>query len=152
MNYAKLKSLLASITIMFTRMHDIANFDIEIIRHDASGFYNVTHALRQVYRLYPDATQVSDARWLYSICPPSMAASVVARHGQSELSIDSGVSDEFKGLYVHSSLYRTMLMWLSASYSIEVFANIDIVQNEYAALIEPSEAYNIASELAKLAI
>lgn len=122
---------------MFSKIHDVANFDIIITRHDESGLYNITTALPQFYRLYPSTRIVKPEQWLYNICLPSLAETVFKRYGRCEMVIrDQG---EHNGLYIHAALYRSMLSWLSDEYVVEVFANIDIIQNEYVRMIEDSD-------------
>ncbi len=120
---------------MFSTFIDVANFDIKIIRHEESGFYNLTYGFAQATQC-DQATRISVEDWLQEKCCPILLREAQTRFGNIFVLANA---DGYQGMYVPPMIYRAMMMWLSPEYALEVFIHMDIIQEETNLLIDRAD-------------
>ncbi len=93
---------------------------IEIIQHDDTGFYNISKIPRT-----DGVVMCGDAKvdaWLNDADAIERieAFKRVLHEDMMMFVLDRGVSDEYKGTYVHKLLYDVFMSYYSSEYAIKV--------------------------------
>jgi len=122
---------------MISKIQDVVNPDLVIYRHDASGFYCATKALKQFQAMHPGAPRKLIADWICLDQVKALIKAVKDRHNlqYSTKTIKKG-PNSFQGTYIHADLYRAFLMWLSPDYMVSTLAVARKAQLELTARLE----------------
>lgn len=112
---------------MFTINQDSIDNNISILRHNLTGFYNLTKTLIQFRELYPTLPQKQVSDWTRLTRTKSLIEAVSNQFGIKEVMYElrNNTRDEHMGTYVHTALYREFLGWINVDYSIKIYSIID---------------------------
>ena len=118
---------------MFTIIQDSVDNNISILRHDSTGFYNLTKTVNQFRELYPNLPQKRVPDWNRLERTRTLITAVSAQFGIEQVMYElrENTRNEHMGTYVHTALYREFLGWLNVDYSIKIYSIIDKHQQDH---------------------
>ena len=128
-----LKSPFPELPTMFTIIQDSVDNNISILRHDSTGFYNLTKTVNQFRELYPNLPQKRINDWTRLERTKTLFTAVSNQFGieQVRYELHENTRNEHMGTYVHTALYREFLGWLNVDYSIKIYSIIDKHQHDH---------------------
>ena len=115
----------------FTTLKNGIDTRLEIIRHDETGFYNITKTAKLVNELksaenglagYPANLSKPAKNWFFNDNTQNLIQECKDQTGLEfvHYKLHSGTQNEFKGTYVHELLYDHFLAWLDPKYAIKI--------------------------------
>ncbi len=127
----------------FTIIKNGVDDRLEIIRHDETGYYNITKVAKLVQDLKskegvdrkPDQPKKRGklvGHWNENNRTTELKAEVQSRLGVEsiEFELKEGTDNDYKGTYVHRYLYDHFLMWLDPKYAFRVSHILDNIHKE----------------------
>ena len=116
----------------FTIINDGINTDIKIIKHNETGYYNITKINKSIYAkkceegsnnglggIPPSLKETK--QWFYNQSNKDLINLLQKELNNNNLYyVLNDVMDDFKGTYVHKFLYDHILMWIDKSYAIKI--------------------------------
>lgn len=128
-----LKITFSELPTMFTAIQDSVDNNIIILRHDLTGFYNLSKTLLQFRELYPNLPQKQVNDWTRLVRTKALIAAVSNQFGIEQVMYElrENTSNDRTGTYVHTALYREFLGWLNVDYSIKIYSIIDKHQQDH---------------------
>ena len=128
-----LKSPFPELPTMFTIIQDSVDNNISILRHDSTGFYNLTKTVNQFREQYPNLPQKRVPDWNRLERTKTLITAVSTQFGIKEVMYElrGNTQNEHMGTYVHTALYREFLGWLNVDYSIKIYSIIDKHQQDH---------------------
>ena len=121
----------------FTIINNGINTDIQIIKHNETGFYNITKINKSIYAKkcennnneapgIPGASKKLND-WFRNQSNKALIILLQKKLNNDKLYyvLEKDIKFEFKGTYVHKFLYDHILMWIDKSYAIEISIILD---------------------------
>ncbi len=117
---------------------------LEIIRHDETGYYNITKTANMINKLRAEnnglggnlpnqdirSKRVKD--WLKNASTQELIeeCKIFTDLGDVVYELNAGTRNEFRGTYVHRYLYDQFLNWLDVKYAIRISRLLDDIHQE----------------------
>ena len=114
---------------MFSIIQDSVDTNINIVRHNRTGNYNVTKTLKQYKEIY--GTDKKIAAWNQTKDGQDTKDAAIERYGNDVIYEILDVDNDYKGTYVNHALYRAILMWADKGYAFRIFDIIEQHQHEH---------------------